>query len=160
MRNFTIIAAICDTQIPGCKGIGLKGQLPWPHNPKDMAHFASTTKDAQPGKRNAVIMGRKTYESTGVLPGRVNCVITKSELVDGVHTFRSLLECLEWVGKNIDIERCFVIGGAKLYQEAITSKHCTEAIITHIPGSHVADTFWCGLPDEMCLERRVGEVLY
>ena len=54
-------------------GIGKQNSLPW-HIPEDLKYFAKLTK----GKgNNAVIMGRKTYESIGKpLPNRLNIIIT------------------------------------------------------------------------------------
>jgi dihydrofolate reductase len=47
-------------------GIGIVREsvasLPW-RLPKEMAYFARVTTAAPPGTRNAVIMGRKTWES-------------------------------------------------------------------------------------------------
>ncbi|KAI9859451.1 MAG: dihydrofolate reductase [Vezdaea acicularis] len=75
-------------------GIGRGSNLPWPLLRKEMAHFARTTKltPSEPYRqvashtsrkievRNAVIMGRKTWESIPPkfrpLKGRINVVIT------------------------------------------------------------------------------------
>ena len=43
------------------QGIGLNNELPW-SCPKDMAYFKSLT-IGEDGQNNAVIMGRKTWES-------------------------------------------------------------------------------------------------
>ena len=62
-------------------GIGKAGSMPW-KLPGDMAYFKEiTSKTADPGKQNAVIMGRKTWESIPPkfrpLPGRINVVLTR-----------------------------------------------------------------------------------
>ncbi|CAG8364308.1 unnamed protein product [Penicillium salamii] len=45
-------------------GIGLKGTLPWPRIKTDMSFFARvTSRPPTAGKTNAMIMGRKTYDS-------------------------------------------------------------------------------------------------
>lgn len=45
-------------------GIGLNGTLPWPRIKADMSFFARTTsRPPRPGTTNAIIMGRKTYDS-------------------------------------------------------------------------------------------------
>ena len=63
-------------------GIGKSGTMPW-KLPGDMAYFKElTSKTAESGKQNAVIMGRKTWESIPPkfrpLPNRVNVVLTRN----------------------------------------------------------------------------------
>ena len=63
-------------------GIGKHGSMPW-KLPGDMAYFKElTSKTADSSKQNAVIMGRKTWESIPLkfrpLPGRINVVLTRN----------------------------------------------------------------------------------
>jgi dihydrofolate reductase len=63
-------------------GIGKNNQLPW-NLPKEYEHFVSlTTSTNEPGKLNAVIMGRKCWESIPEkfrpLKGRVNIVLSRT----------------------------------------------------------------------------------
>ncbi|KAJ5207360.1 Dihydrofolate reductase [Penicillium cf. griseofulvum] len=63
-------------------GIGLNGTLPWPRIKTDMSFFARvTSRPPSPGKTNAIIMGRKTYDSVPAslrpLAKRINVVITR-----------------------------------------------------------------------------------
>ncbi|CAG8889998.1 unnamed protein product [Penicillium egyptiacum] len=63
-------------------GIGLKGTLPWPRIKTDMSFFARVTSlPPSPGTTNAIIMGRKTYDSVPAslrpLARRINVVITR-----------------------------------------------------------------------------------
>lgn len=64
-------------------GIGKNGTLPWPQLKKEMGYFARVTKRVPEGssKVNAVIMGRKTWDSIPEkfrpLKGRLNVVITR-----------------------------------------------------------------------------------
>ncbi|KAF7117409.1 hypothetical protein CNMCM5793_006354 [Aspergillus hiratsukae] len=63
-------------------GIGLNGTLPWPRIKTDMAFFARvTSRPPRPGTTNAIIMGRKTYDSLPQhlrpLAKRVNVVVSR-----------------------------------------------------------------------------------
>ncbi|KAJ5486569.1 hypothetical protein N7530_000869 [Penicillium desertorum] len=63
-------------------GIGLNGTLPWPRIKTDMSFFARvTSRPPSPGTTNAIIMGRKTYDSVPAslrpLAKRISVVITR-----------------------------------------------------------------------------------
>ena len=62
-------------------GIGLRGTLPWPQLRSEMAYFARVTRRAPPTLVNAVIMGRRTWDSIPTrfrpLKSRLNVVITR-----------------------------------------------------------------------------------
>ena len=66
------------------------------HIPEDMKFFRETTANS------TVVMGRKTWESIGAkpLPGRVNCVISRSvKQLDGAQVFGSVEEFLGFAEK-------------------------------------------------------------
>ena len=76
------------------------------HIPEDMKFFRETTANS------TVVMGRKTWESIGAkpLPGRVNCVISRSvKQLDGAQVFGSVEEFLGFAEKAEG--KVFVIGG-------------------------------------------------
>lgn len=112
-------------------GLGLDLKLPW-DLPRDFQFFQDvTTKTSDPQKRNAAIMGRKTWESTPPeicpLPGRLNVVLTKSnslnlssdENVLVCSSMESALELLATEPYSLSIERVFVLGGGELLRFAI-----------------------------------------
>lgn len=142
MRNFSIIVAI-DSQY----GIGKAGGLAW-HLPEDLKHFkAITTTVSQADKRNAVLMGRKTWESLPEkfrpLPNRYNVVLTRESnflLPDGVGRASSLDQALEQM--PVDVESVFVIGGAQIYQQALDHQACKKLFITHVKGDFACDAFF------------------
>jgi len=80
MSRLTLIVAATSTN-----GIGKGGQLPW-RLPKEMAYFARVTTTAPEGKKNAVIMGRNTWESIPYkfkpLQKRVNIVVSRNKDLD------------------------------------------------------------------------------
>ncbi|KAK4165324.1 dihydrofolate reductase-like domain-containing protein, partial [Cladorrhinum sp. PSN259] len=84
--DLTLILAAASSNM----GIGRAGTLPWTGLKKEMAYFARVTKRLPPRApataRNAVIMGRKTWESIPErfrpLAGRLNVVVSSS--ADGV----------------------------------------------------------------------------
>lgn len=63
-------------------GIGLNGTLPWPRIKADMSFFARvTSRPPRAGTTNAIIMGRKTYDSVPShlrpLAKRISVVVTR-----------------------------------------------------------------------------------
>jgi dihydrofolate reductase len=70
--KYSIIVAMDENN-----GIGKNNKLPW-HYSEDLKYFSKTTK-SQSLNMNAIIMGRKTYESIGfALSQRVNYVLSRS----------------------------------------------------------------------------------
>ena len=143
MIPFNIVVAV-DEKL----GIGKAGGLPW-HLPSDLKHFKEiTTRTTNPEKQNAVVMGRKTWDSLPEkfkpLPKRINVVLTRrpqfsaSENVvvsDGLqHLFLRL--------PKEKAENIFVIGGGEVFKEAVKSPFCQKLFLTHIRGDFKCDTFF------------------
>ena len=143
MKKFSIIVAF-DSQY----GIGKDGQLPW-RLPGDMKHFKQVTAAvSDPSKKNAVIMGRKTWESLPQqfrpLPGRVNMVLTKEgkvALPSGVLASSNLDDALKQLSMPV-VENIFVIGGAQIYVHAMAHPLCEKLIVTHVQGEYGCDAFF------------------
>ena len=142
LSRFTVIVAMTEQY-----GIGKNGSIPW-KNEQDMAHFRKITIG---NGNNAVIMGRKTYESLPPsmrpLPNRRNVVLSSS-IIPGVDTASSLVKALHMCvsgvsgantgplkGFGATYNKTYIIGGQRLYQEVIQKwPHlCDEIIISHIP---------------------------
>lgn len=127
-------------------GMGKDGRLPW-SIPDDLVFFNHLTKTTTvPGGVNAVIMGRHTWESLPrrPLPSRVNIVISSSMNPSSqqVITVRSFKQAIE-VAENItNIDTIFVIGGAKVYSEALLNPKCTECFVTYVKGDYDCDTYF------------------
>jgi dihydrofolate reductase len=90
--------------------IGYEKKLPW-HIPSDLKRFKQLTLN------QTVIMGRETYESIGKpLPQRNNIVVSsRIKEIPQAQVASSLKEAL----KLTKTETAFVIGGERLYREAI-----------------------------------------
>ena len=112
--------------------IGKDNQLLW-HLPKDLSFFKNVTSG------NAIIMGRKTFESIGkALPNRRNIVIsTQKDLqFNGAEITSSLNAAIELVG-NAD---CYIIGGGSIYQQSLSL--VDRLYITKVAANFEADTFF------------------
>ena len=148
-KGFTIIVATDKTS-----GIGKDGSLPWPFIPEEMAHFTKTTKTTKdPEKQNAVIMGRKTWESIPgkfrPLRGRANYVLSRQELsgellgsvkADHCRHATALEIALADALNREDIESVFVIGGGQVYADALGHERLQWVIRTVIFDDFECDT--------------------
>ena len=156
LPSFKAIAAIDSS-----RGLGSKGDLPW-HLPKDLNHFARTTKaTSNPDRQNAVIMGRVTYETIPAqyrpLSGRRNVVITRNPewQLEGADVFTDLQTAL----RSLDgqVETIYVVGGGQIYQLAIELEACQELVLTRIHESFDCDTFFPEYEDRYHLEEELGK---
>lgn len=149
--NFSLVAAV-DKNF----GLGKNNTLVW-RLPSDLKHFSEiTTTVKNPASMNAVIMGRKTWESLPEkhrpLKNRLNVVLSREnlKLPEGVILASSLDDALEKIGHfapgagggKPSIENIFVIGGGKVYQEAINHPACERIYLTQIDSTFDCDTFF------------------
>lgn len=141
MKQFSVIAAV-DSK----GGIGKDNHLPW-HLKHDLAHFNKITRGTG---LSAVIMGRRTWESLPAtsrpLPERMNIVLTNSEkpaISEDVLVAHSLDEALE---KARALENIFVIGGQRVFDEAVKHPACAGLYLTHVKGDFGCDTFFPKIP--------------
>lgn len=121
--------------------IGKEGRLPW-HLPRDLAHFKKLTM----GK--PIIMGRLTYESIGrPLPGRMSIVISgrRTLRIEGVSVVGSLEDALA-LARESGAEEAFVIGGARVYREALPV--ADKVYLTEVHARHEGDVFFPALRSE------------
>jgi len=144
MALATPVSVIVATTSKG--GIGKDGKLPW-HLPEDMAHFKKVTM-AESAKgilaQNAVVMGRKTWESIPEkfrpLSGRINVVLTRSAddvafvspYPADVLVASSVASAVEKLASRTDVAEIFVIGGQAAYQEAVEMPSCARVFLTRI----------------------------
>jgi len=141
-------------------GIGKDGALPW-KLPEDMAHFKKVTMAAPAGKMNAVVMGRRTWESIPEkfkpLPGRINVVLSRkaaepsfaSPYPADVLTASSVVDALAKLGERDDLSEVFAIGGESVYKEALELSVCTRIFLTRIAKDIECDAFFPAFDDSL-----------
>lgn len=144
-QKLIVIAAACKNM-----GIGCDGRLPW-NLKKEMAYFTKiTTKTNNLEKKNAVIMGRKTWfsipEKFRPLPNRINIVLSTTLLnLPKVHFLKhSLADVISLLSTELKdkVEKSFVIGGEALYREVILSDFCNKIYLTRINADFKCDSFF------------------
>ncbi|KAI1805645.1 dihydrofolate reductase-like domain-containing protein [Daldinia bambusicola] len=169
--ELTLIVAATRTM-----GIGRNGTLPWTGLRKEMAYFARVTKRLPPSSSsssssssslNAVIMGRKTWDSIPPkfqpLKGRLNIVVSRShpsppapapeqgrEEGEGPVRVNSLEQALAHLAAAENVGRAFVIGGAQIYEAALQCKEARRVLLTRVlsPDFECDTTFPLGLQEE------------
>ncbi|PHH84745.1 hypothetical protein CDD83_1467 [Cordyceps sp. RAO-2017] len=142
-------------------GIGAHGSMPWTGLRDEMRYFARVTSrpppEAPPGTVNAVIMGRKTWDSIPAkfrpLKDRLNIVVTRaapslpppspssSPLAEAVRA-PSLDEALRYARARAGLGRVFVIGGAQIYAAALADPSARRVLLTRIGRAFDCDTFF------------------
>ncbi|XP_057531578.1 bifunctional dihydrofolate reductase-thymidylate synthase 1-like [Amaranthus tricolor] len=134
-------------------GIGKNGKLPW-NLTSDLRFFKLLTMNTSvEAKKNAVIMGRKTWESIAPkfrpLPGRLNVVLSRAGMVE-VSSTKDLIVCnslssaLKLMAKPpyyLSIEKVFVIGGGQILKEALNGPGCEAIHLTEVEANVECDTF-------------------
>jgi dihydrofolate reductase len=139
------------------RGIGRDNRLPWPRLRADLAHLKQVTSTTRaPGARNAVIMGRRTWESVPPrfrpLPDRLNLVVSRGDLALPANALpaRSLDQALQRA-TEAGVELVFVLGGGQLFAEAIADPRCRLLYHTRINGVFLCDTFFPAFEDRFIL---------
>jgi len=123
-------------------GSGADNDLLWQrHLANDLRHFRELTLG------QAVIMGRKTYESIGrPLPGRQNIVVTRGGMAaDGIDVVHSLDEAYDAVEPD---REPFVIGGGEVYRLAYPTIDRIYATLVHAAFENASVFFPALSPDE------------
>lgn len=149
------VSIIVATLLPSF-GIGYKNSLPWRLR-KEMKYFKSvTTKQISPNHKNAVIMGRKTWESIPIkfrpLSGRYNVILTRQEDPkklflgrknegdegdedndeDNVKFEKSIDVALNNLINDEKIGKIFIIGGCEIYEKSLINGKVDNLLITEI----------------------------
>lgn len=140
-------------------GIGRGNKLPW-HIKEDLRRFSTLTRG---NGRNAVLMGRNTWDSipTHPLGGRNNLILSRSSFEYSSTTifhydegrislFKDVVYVLEYIKENI-FEDVWIIGGEKVYNLFLNvpelNKLVKEVYVTEVSGDYSCDTFFGELDD-------------
>ncbi|KAG8695499.1 dihydrofolate reductase [Ceratobasidium sp. 394] len=157
--QLTLVAAATLTN-----GLGVRGGLPW-RLPREMAYFARVTRCAgipspNPSSSiNAVIMGRKSWESIPPkfrpLKDRLNVVISSQielKLDEPAPEAKNtpppiLAPSLDTALSQLDpfpIHNIFIIGGASIYAQALQHPNATRILLTRVlePAYDECDVFF------------------
>jgi dihydrofolate reductase len=114
--------------------IGNRGQIPWLGQlPADLKRVRELS------TRQAIIMGRTTFESIGrPLPDRQNIVLSRSAAtINGVAAAADLPAAFKLVEPG---RTAFIFGGASVYQQAINE--VDVLYITEIQADFAGDSFF------------------
>jgi dihydrofolate reductase/thymidylate synthase len=145
-------------------GIGKNNGLAW-KLAADMKYFSDvTTRTHDPFGQNAVIMGRKTWESLPEkhrpLKNRYNIILSReippqpaaspeeSNPMINPHWADSLEAALNMCDSKL-IEHVFVIGGARVYAEAINHPDCQTIYLTRIDQAFDCDAFFPAIDEKL-----------
>ena len=151
LARFSVVVAACKHT----RGIGAAGKLPWTLR-GDMAYFKQLTRSTvDPLKRNACIMGRKTWQSIPEkfrpLADRVNVVISstlkKEDLPEAVvlaSSFDDALRLLSAGTLGESVEGVFVIGGSSVYADALAKPQlCDRVYMTEVVPAPLGEKAAC-----------------
>lgn len=140
--KFSIVVAV-DSKL----GIGKDNTLPW-RLPGDLKLFKEITTRSESGKPNAVIMGRKTWDSlppkVKPLPGRLNIVVSRQKdlkLPENCLLSHSLDEALS-LCKQDQLSEAFVLGGSQLFDLALEHPLLDKVYLTEIYKDFDCDCFF------------------
>ncbi len=135
----TIIAAIGKSN-----ELGKNNDLIW-HLPADLKRFKKVTSG------HHILMGRNTFESIGKpLPNRTSIIITRNTdyFKDGCFISNSIEDAIALTeGKE-----AFIIGGAQIYEQALTKNLVDKLDITIVHENFDADVFFPQIDPEIWKE--------
>ena len=137
-----IIVAMCKN-----RGIGKNGTIPWKLS-EDLKFFKNKTIGSE---NNAVIMGRKTYDSlNGKLPKRDNYIIssTKNNInKEGVFVYDNIANATYDAITNKKLyDSVWIIGGEHIYNWYIKHNLVRDVYITNVKQDVDCDVYFPKLP--------------
>ena len=153
--NINLIVAICNG-----RGIGLNNSIPW-YYPTDLKYFSKLTKGSG---NNAIIMGRKTWDSLPKkpLPNRENIILSRDTSEITLHGdelyFNALQKALDHC-KERKKDEVWIIGGLEIYKLAINSNIINHIYITEIDDDFNCDIFFPEISTEYTCIKKNQEII-
>lgn len=113
---------------------------------EDMIHFSEITTW---NKKNAVIMGRKTWNSIPEkykpLPNRINCILSTKFIWENtswkIRKFSSLENAITNLKQDDNIEQIFIIWWSELYNNVLKSEYLDKIYLTRVKWDFYCDVF-------------------
>jgi dihydrofolate reductase len=107
-------------------GIGYNNCIPWDIK-SELYLFKQITGNKDQYKQNAIIMGRKTWDSLPHKPlkDRINIIITSDNKFtnrDNIISFSNIDSAFEYCERSIIINKIFVIGGKSIYDLCLNNE--------------------------------------
>jgi len=125
------VAALSDN-----RAIGRGDDIPWESIPEDKQQYRGRIAN------DPVVLGRRTFEMFGDLPGRVQIVMSHSEREydagTAVHA-GSVEEAVD-IAAEYGTDRAYVIGGAAIYE--LFQPHLDRMVLSRVPGEYEGDAFY------------------
>ncbi|XP_046543781.1 dihydrofolate reductase-like [Haliotis rubra] len=155
-RDFNLLSPlnICTAMCDSNRGIGLGEGFPWPSLKGDYEYYTDLTQRiSAPNKKVVQIKGRRTWMLTREKEkdaASVINVIISSTLREDSH--RSLHKVVSSFDEAVDyalsgprrdeIEAVWVMGGTRVYENAINHPLCKRLYLTRVFGNFDADVFF------------------
>ena len=144
------IVAMCNDN-----GIGISNALPW-KLPGDMKYFQCLTTGRG---RNAIVMGKNTWLSTGFLKNRDHFILSSTLKIDRnrgnnrIKTFVTIDELLMYIASPFsrNYDNIWIIGGSQIYKSFIHANIMLSIYITRIDDDYSCNAYFPELPDNYLL---------
>ncbi len=153
--NYKMIVAICNGN-----GIGNTNSIPW-YSPVDLKHFSKLTKmTMNKDDMNAIIMGRKTWDSIPKkpLPKRFHIILTKNpDLID--LSEKKYENCIA-LSSTDEVDRfcleknfanSWVIGGQSIYEKYLNEQKVSDIYLTKVNKNFDCDVFFPEIPSNFSI---------
>jgi len=149
-KEMTFFSLILACTLEG--GIGLNNKIPW-NIPEDLELFKKITSNVNCYvKKNAIIMGKNTWNSlyNKPLKNRINIILTSKPDEIKIND-KSIVVCknfddaLDFCNNCIFINKIFVIGGKSLYDLCIDNEYYSNMIenihLSILKDNYICDTY-------------------